>query len=101
MKHTGARGCSKGGRMKSYTRAFALTLSLLCLLWSQLCLAQTGTALGFGDNSSGQIGDGTTTQRPLVTPALQISGVKAVACGYGFTLALDSNGTVWAWGDND
>src|SRR5262249_35113115 len=53
-----------------------------------------------GDNSNGQIGDNTTTNRSLITPAFYISGVKAVSCGYYHTLALDSTGTVWAWGHN-
>src|SRR5262249_53354665 len=68
---------------------------LLCLFIAQRGTAQTGVVLGFGNNANGQLGDGTTINRVLATPANQISGIKAVACGLYHTLALDSTGTVW------
>jgi len=48
----------------------------------------------------GQIGDGTrnTAWNPVPVPGL--SGIVAVAAGYGHTLALRRDGTVMAWGDN-
>jgi alpha-tubulin suppressor-like RCC1 family protein len=73
---------------------------LLCLFCAPRVLAQTGTVLGFGLNTNGQLGDGTPLNRSLPTPAHQISGVKAISCGYHHTLALDSSGVVWAWGYN-
>ena len=30
-----------------------------------------------------------------------LSNIKAIAAGGGHSLALDNNGTVWAWGDNE
>ena len=93
----------KVNNIKRQRNLFTLTISLLCLLWGQICIAQTSMVLGFGDNMQGEIGDGTfgsNNYRPLPTPALQISGVKAVACGVNHTLALDSSGAVWAWGYN-
>ena len=59
-----------------------------------------GTAYCWGDNSSGQLGDGTTIERtspvkvPLPLRALQI------AAGGGHTCALLSDQTVSCWGDN-
>jgi alpha-tubulin suppressor-like RCC1 family protein len=75
-------------------------LTLLLATLASAALAQTGAVLGFGNNASGQIGDSTTVNRSLITPADSISGIKAIACGYNHTLALDGTGTVWAWGNN-
>jgi len=46
------------------------------------------------------LGNGTTnnSSTPLQVPNL--SQVVALAAGYGHSLALRSDGTVWAWGDN-
>jgi alpha-tubulin suppressor-like RCC1 family protein len=60
----------------------------------------TCVAWGWGDNDSGQLGDGTTT---LASTPVQVSGltdVAQVAAGAGHTLAVRRDGTVWAWGYN-
>jgi alpha-tubulin suppressor-like RCC1 family protein len=59
-----------------------------------------GSVWAWGINSSGQLGDGTTTQKTVPTLVSGISDVVAVAAGGTFTLALKSDGTVWAWGAN-
>jgi hypothetical protein len=64
-------------------------------------LANDGTVWTWGDNSYGQLGDGTTTSRtllPLVVPGL--TGVASVKAGAAHMLALLENGTVMAWGGN-
>jgi len=65
-----------------------------------LALKADQTVWAWGANSSGQIGDGTTTQR--LTP-VQVSGlmtVIAIAAGLNHSLALKADGTVVAWGAN-
>jgi alpha-tubulin suppressor-like RCC1 family protein len=63
-----------------------------------LALDDKGRVWAWGDNGSGQLGDGTTTRRqtPIVTKDLR--DVVAVAAGDSHSLALKSDGTVWAWG---
>jgi alpha-tubulin suppressor-like RCC1 family protein len=59
-----------------------------------------GNVWAWGDNSHGQLGNGTTSasNTPIVVPGL--SGVAQIAAGPYYVLALKSDGTVWAWGDN-
>jgi alpha-tubulin suppressor-like RCC1 family protein len=59
-----------------------------------------GTAWAWGNNVSGQVGDGTTTQRNVPTAVTALSGVAAIAAGGAHTLALQAGGSVWAWGNN-
>ncbi|MHB8840376.1 MAG: RCC1 domain-containing protein, partial [Candidatus Aquicultor sp.] len=69
-----------------------------------LALASDGTVWGWGNNMYGQLGNGsTTTDTPIRTPVrvISITGVTAIAAGYCYSLALTSDGKVWAWGQNN
>jgi alpha-tubulin suppressor-like RCC1 family protein len=59
------------------------------------------SALAWGDNVVGQVGDGTAggQQHLPVRPFGLGSGVSQVAAGHNFTLAVQS-GTVLAWGQD-
>ena len=54
----------------------------------------------WGENSSGQLGDGNTTQADAPVVAGSLSFVTSVAAGLHHSLALLANGTVMAWGSN-
>jgi len=86
--------------MKRLSSILTIAGCLLCLLSMQRALAQTDAVLGTGYNGDGELGNSTTSDSTLLAPTFNISGVKAIASGYYHTLALDSNGTVWAWGWN-
>ena len=57
-------------------------------------------AFAWGSNSGGQLGDGTTTARK--TPVQAGTGTQWVSAtaGQNYTLAVRTDGTLWAWGDN-
>ena len=64
-----------------------------------------GSVLAWGDNSSGQLGDGTFFGRTfpdLVAGLATGSGIHAIASGIGanHSLAVGSDGTLLAWGNN-
>ncbi|ACB77521.1 MBG domain-containing protein [Opitutus terrae] len=70
-----------------------------------LALASDGIVYAWGDNSEGQLGDGSTTDSkvPMAvdrTGVLTGKTVVAIAAGRNHSLAVASDGTVYAWGDN-
>ena len=65
-----------------------------------LALKKDGTVWGWGENGSGQLGNGTTanTSTPVQMAALtNVIAIASVSCG---NLALKSDGTVWVCGYN-
>ena len=60
-----------------------------------------GTVWAWGNNDSGQLGDGTTVNRLAPVPVPGISGVSALAAGGRHTVAVKNDGTVWTWGLNE
>jgi alpha-tubulin suppressor-like RCC1 family protein len=69
----------------------------------ELALLPGGTVDAWGDDTFGQLGNGIASsngdsEAPAAVPGL--TGVTAVAAGEEHSLALLSNGTVLAWGDN-
>jgi alpha-tubulin suppressor-like RCC1 family protein len=64
-----------------------------------LALLGDGTVMAWGDNGSGQLGDGTTTSRTAPVKVHGLKGVVAISAGAQTSLALLSNGTAMAWGD--
>ena len=67
-----------------------------------LAILSDGSVWAWGDNNRGQLGDGTLTNSSLPVPVQVPTGVTFtyVAAGGTHSLALDSMGNVWAWGDN-
>ncbi|MDI1452128.1 MopE-related protein [Polyangium sp. 6x1] len=67
-----------------------------------LFLSSDGTVWAWGQNSYGQLGNGSSSTTPQATP-MQATGlptIKAIAAGAYHSLALDTAGKVWAWGQN-
>lgn len=65
-------------------------------------LSTAGDAYCWGDNRFGQLGDGTTTDRPVPTAVSMPPGVTFVGLDAGrfHTLAVSATGTAYAWGNN-
>ncbi|THF73413.1 RCC1 domain-containing protein [Cohnella fermenti] len=74
---------------------------------SSFALASDGTVWSWGNNYYGKLGDGTMTTRKAPVQVLGIggtgvlSGVIAISTGYQHSVALKSDGTIYAWGFNN
>jgi alpha-tubulin suppressor-like RCC1 family protein len=67
-----------------------------------LALGSDGNVYAWGDNQFGQLGDGSTADSPTPLRVSLPAGVTVIAVSEGFTtsVALGSDGTVYAWGSN-
>lgn len=64
--------------------------------------APAGVAYSWGGNGSGQLGNGTTTGSAIPQAVLLPDGVQATAVGAGYfhSLAIGTDGKLYAWGAN-
>ena len=60
-----------------------------------------GTLWTWGNNTEGQLGDGTTTSQTAPWQVGRAMNWQRVAAGVAFTVAIRADGTLWAWGNND
>mmetsp|Transcript_10952 Transcript_10952/g.21429 ORF Transcript_10952/g.21429 Transcript_10952/m.21429 type:complete len:1763 (+) Transcript_10952:24-5312(+) len=67
-----------------------------------LALTTFGKVYAWGANTYGQLGDNTTEDRPEpVYIRIQGANIKDLAAGGCHSLALDSSGRVWSWGQGE
>lgn len=69
-------------------------------LYHTLTIRSGGTLWAWGDNSYGQLGDGTLTDSSSPVQAGTATTWKQVSAGRYHSTGVQSNGTVWAWGAN-
>src|SRR3989338_1215873 len=58
------------------------------------------TVWAWGNNTYGQLGNGTNNDSNTPIQVSGISDAVDIARGYWHTVALESDGTVWTWGNN-
>jgi alpha-tubulin suppressor-like RCC1 family protein len=66
-----------------------------------MAIQSNGTLWAWGNNSPGQLGN-TSLSTNFLTP-IQIGTTSTwvgVSCGYYSSVAIQNNGTLWAWGNN-
>jgi alpha-tubulin suppressor-like RCC1 family protein len=66
-----------------------------------VALLDDGTVVAWGDNSRGQLGDGTFVSSSSPVPVLGLVNIVMIASGADHCLALDDVGAVFAWGAGD
>jgi hypothetical protein len=67
---------------------------------STCALALGGRPYCWGENESGQVGDGTTVQRLVPTPVAGDLRLTELDVGYRHVCGLDADGVAWCWGRN-
>lgn len=65
-----------------------------------LGIRANGTLWAWGDNSNGQLGDGTTTSRRFPIQVGTATNWRQVSAGKSHVVATTTNGNLWAWGLN-
>lgn len=60
-----------------------------------------GTVWCWGNNQSGQLGDGTTVERAAPVQVQGLTGAVGLSVGSGYGCAVKGDGTVWCWGSNE
>jgi alpha-tubulin suppressor-like RCC1 family protein len=66
-----------------------------------LALKKDGTVWAWGNNTYGQLGDGTTISRSTPVKVSGLSNIIAIARGVEHSMALSVTGTVYVWGRNN
>src|SRR5437762_10266468 len=83
--------------------ALAIAATVLLSTGTAAASPAPGGAWGWGDNADGQLGNGTITRyggEPVAVQVKNLTNVQALAGGSNFSVALKTDGTVWAWGNN-
>jgi len=60
-----------------------------------------GSLWSFGNNTNGQLGNGTTADKNVPSKVGTSNDWKTVTAGWGHTIALKTDGTLWAWGNGN
>jgi alpha-tubulin suppressor-like RCC1 family protein len=70
--------------------------------YHSLAIGSNGKLYAWGDNATGQLGDGTTTSEYAPEVITLGTGVTptAISAGYGHSLLIGSDGNLYAWGTN-
>ena len=85
--------------LESFALEFGQGISAHPVGDNTLAIRDNGELWGWGNNISGQLGDGTTTQRN--SPVSVVGGYTdwtQVSAGIRHSLGVRSDGTAWAWG---
>jgi alpha-tubulin suppressor-like RCC1 family protein len=65
-----------------------------------VALKTDGTVWGWGEDGSGEVGDGTTFDHLIPFPSSLLPKAISISGGNAFSVAVTQDGNVWAWGDN-
>lgn len=85
--------------LKQYAQSSHMAM-IACGFDHNVALKDDGSVWCWGENSFGQLGDGTKENQPKPVQVKALKDIVFVTAGSAHSLALKSDGTVWAWGLN-
>jgi alpha-tubulin suppressor-like RCC1 family protein len=68
--------------------------------YHNIAIKTDGSLWAWGQNSNGQLGDGSIDTRPVPVRIGNDRNWKTAAAGFGYTIAVKDDGSLWAWGAN-
>ena len=96
----GGRASSFQVRTRSDPAATSVSPALALGENFSLLLLGSGVVLATGNNSAGQLGNGSTLSAGRFGAVAGLSGIRRISAGAKHALALDAFGNVWTWGYN-
>ena len=66
-----------------------------------LAIKTNGTLWAWGNNTNGQVGDGTFVHKFAPVQVSTDTNWKEIATGYSHAMAIKTDGTLWTWGNSD
>ncbi len=100
MNEHGALGAGYRGWTDGPVSTLASGVRAVAAGMSSYAVLDNGTVEAWGDNTFGQLGNGTHQNTSLPVPVTGITNAVAVATGGAHAMALLSDGTVMTWGGN-
>ena len=94
-------GMSTGARAPVQVGTAATWASVACGAYHTVAIRQDGTLWAWGQNANGQVGTGSAGGlQPVPVQVGTATTWASVAAGTSFTVAVRTDGSLWAWGDN-
>ena len=87
-------------QIKAGTKFQAISTGRSALGSHSLGIDEAGNLWAWGDNGSGQLGDGTTEDKTTPVQIKAGTTFKAISTGDRHSLAIDEAGNLWSWGNN-
>ena len=66
-----------------------------------LALKNDSMVWAWGNNTTGELGNGTNIDSDVPVQVNGLTGIVAIAAGYDHSLAVKNDSTVWVWGRNN
>ena len=75
-------------------------MACVCGTGRTMTISDDGEVYSFGQNNVGQLGLGHNKDVSMPTPILNLPKIKQVSCSAFFTVCVDYEGIIWAFGQN-